>query len=68
MKNRRHMKLRALMYEKGVTQAELSEVLGINATSLSHKLGGRSGFTIKEAQEICGYLDIENPAPYFFEP
>ena len=59
-------KLRGAMAEKGVSQAELAQLIGISLNSLNRKLNGRTDFTVKEASEIASALDIEDPVTCFF--
>ena len=61
-------KLLGRLMEKGFTQAELAEEIGISAVTLNKKLRGYSEFTQSEITAICEKLNIpdgEIPA-YFF--
>lgn len=60
-------KLKGLMREKNVTQADLSKIVGCSEQALNAKLNGRSNFTIPEAQKIVEILGIQNPGEYFFK-
>jgi DNA-binding Xre family transcriptional regulator len=61
-------KLRGLMREKNVTQAELAGIIGINISSLNAKLNNKSNFTTVEIDGVCEALDISNVdiGRYFF--
>lgn len=59
-------KLKGLMREKGITQTELADKIGMTVQALNAKLNGRSSFTVNEVNKICRVLSIENPTPYFF--
>lgn len=63
-----YSKLRGRMVERGVTQAQLAEKIGINKATLSVKLNGRYGFVTDEILSICKELGIhtEEISNYFF--
>lgn len=63
----KYLKLKGLMREKNVTQADLSKAVGCSEQALNAKLNGRSNFTIPEAQKIVDVLGMQNPGEYFFE-
>jgi len=50
--------LRAVMVRKNYTQAMLAKDLGINQTTLSFKLAGKSQFTLLEIQKISKALGL----------
>ena len=58
-------KLKALLYEKGVTQRKLAEQLGILEQTLGYKLRGKREFTLSEIWKICMVLEISNPFDVF---
>lgn len=47
------------MYEKGLTQAQLSKLLGISDSRISEYLSGKSEPTLKIARKISQTLNIE---------
>ncbi len=47
------------MYEMGINQDELSELLGINPSCISDYLTGRSEPTLKVAREMSRILNID---------
>lgn len=51
------MKLR--MYEMGLSQAKLSELLGVSPSHISDYFTGRSEPTLKVAREISRKLNID---------
>lgn len=63
-----YSKLRGRMAERGVTQAQLAEKIGINKATLSVKLNGRYAFVTDEVLAICKELGIHNDeiSEYFF--
>ena len=50
------MNLRRLMYEKGVTQAELAKALGFSKQSVSQWMNGQYLPRMKKIDKICEYL------------
>jgi HTH-type transcriptional regulator/antitoxin HigA len=50
--------LKLKMYEKELTQAKLSEIIGVSPSRVSEYLNGKSEPTLKVAREICVKLDI----------
>ena len=58
MKTVKYPKLRGRMTEKGVTQADLAQCLGISVQATSKKLTGVYGFSQKDILKICNMLDI----------
>ena len=65
---RKYSKLRGRIRECGITQAELAGKVGINSSTLSLKLNGRSGFSESEIDSICSHLHIDSShiPDYFF--
>lgn len=63
-----YSKLLGRIREKGLTQRELAEQIGISPTTLSLKLGNNNFFTQKEVLKLCKVLDISDGdvAAYFF--
>lgn len=63
-----YSKLLGRIREKGLTQKELAEQIGISATTLNLKLCNNNFFTQKEVLKLCKALDISNGevADYFF--
>ena len=61
-------KLKGKMVEAHVSQAKLSEKLGITVQSLNAKLNGRTQFTLEEAVKITGFLKLKDPIDIFFSP
>lgn len=47
------------MYEKGLTQAKLSELLNVSPSRISEYLSGKCEPTLKIAREISQKLDID---------
>ncbi len=67
MSNKYH-DLKVLMFARKKTQRDIAEVLNITEASVNAKLNGRSDFTIREAETITEYLEIQNPVAIFFKP
>ena len=61
-------KLKGKMVEAHVSQARLSEKLGITVQSLNAKLNGRTQFTLEEAVKITEFLNLKDPIDIFFAP
>lgn len=62
-----YSKLKGLMREKGVTQAELAKKIGMAESTLNLKLSGKSFFKADEILKIAEILDIMRPLDdYFF--
>lgn len=59
-------KLKGAMRERGVTQQELADEIGITVQAMNAKLNGRTAFTIPEAQKITYVLKLKNPGDIFF--
>lgn len=62
---RMQTKLKALLYEKGVTQKQLAARLGVDQKTLSYKMKGKREFTFSEVWEICMALGVSNPFDVF---
>ncbi|MEG0430274.1 MAG: helix-turn-helix transcriptional regulator [Anaerovoracaceae bacterium] len=58
--------LRGRIAEKGLTQQELANKIGISNNSLSRKMLGKRQFALGEVIRICDVLEIENPKEIFF--
>ena len=61
-------KLKGKMVEAHVSQAKLSEKLGITVQSLNAKLNGRTQFTLEEVVRITEFLNLKDPIDIFFDP
>lgn len=61
-------KLKGKMTEAHVSQAKMSEYLGITVQSLNAKLNGRTQFTLEEAVKITDFLTLNDPIDIFFRP
>lgn len=63
-----YSKLKGLMREKGVTQAELAKKVGINECTLNFKLNNKAEFRQDEILKVCEVLkiDIADLPKYFF--
>lgn len=59
--------LRAEMVRKNITVEQLAEFLGIDISTLSRKLNGKSGFTFRETLMIKDFLQTEMPVEVLFE-
>lgn len=58
-------KLRKMLFEKGITQTRLAEIIGSNKWTLSMKMNGKTDFTFTEVKKICDCLEIANPLDVF---
>lgn len=52
-----NIKLRAKRVEKGFTQEQLADKLGINLATFSKKENGINDFTLTEIQDLMYFLD-----------
>lgn len=61
-------KLKGLMKEKQITQAELAEKLGIKPCTVNQKLNGKRVLSLDEAEAIAEVLGIDTGdfGKYFF--
>lgn len=59
--------IKAKMKEKGVTQAEVAQMIGISTNSLSRKMLGKRDFKLSEVRMLCDVLSIENRAEIFLD-
>ncbi len=51
--------LKLRMYEMGLTQKNIAELLGVSPSRISEYLSGKSEPTLQIAREICRKLNIE---------
>ena len=58
-------KLKAILFEKKITQKALAKTIGIDEHSMCDKMHGRIDFTFTEVYNICRVLGIENPLDVF---
>ena len=63
-----YQKLRGLIREKGYTQGDVAEAIGITAGTFSDKINNKATFSTNEVDSICRMLDISNDeiGAYFF--
>ena len=61
-------KIRGLIKEKGMTEAELANKINLSASSLSCRLGGKVDWTLPEMRAVCDVLEINfsEIGKYFF--
>lgn len=57
--------IRAKMKEKGFTQEEVAQKIGISGNSLSRKILGKRDFRLSEIKALCEILGIENAHEIF---
>ncbi len=58
-------KLKALLFERKVSQCAAAKECGISERTLSEKMHGKVDFTFSEVVIICELLGIENPLDVF---
>lgn len=58
----KYRKLKALMVEKGITQQDMSNILGISIGALNRKINGKILWKLNECSVVAGKLGstIEN--------
>lgn len=63
-----YLKLRGRIKEKGYTQSDVANEIGMTSGTLSDKLNNKATFNTKEVDNICKMLDIPNEeiGNYFF--
>lgn len=59
-------KLKAKLSEKGLTQREMADKLGISYQSFSYKLNNKIEFKASEIKALCKELNISDKDAYFF--
>lgn len=58
--------LRGRIAEKGLTQKEVAEMIGITYQSFSEKINNKSHFKVSEIIKLCDILGIVDKDSYFF--
>ena len=58
--------LRGRIAEKGYTQKEVAQMIGITYQSFSDKINNKSNFKVSEIIKMCAILDIADKDRYFF--
>lgn len=58
-------KLKAILFERKVTQKELGKLVGISERGITDKIRSKVDFTYTEVYNICRVLGIENPLEVF---
>ncbi len=53
-------KLLGIMAEKGISQRELAEKLGVSKNTVNSKINGKSCFDTEQASRICEILEISD--------
>lgn len=59
-------KLKAKMFEKGLNQEKIADILDISLASVNYKVNNKRPFSSDEMFILCDVLEIENPKDYFF--
>ena len=59
-------KLRGILAEKRITQAELAHAMGLSTRTINLKLNGKVPINVDEASQITKILGVENPIDIFF--
>lgn len=61
------LKIKALLVEKQLRQAQLADLANMDKTTLNRKLNGHTDFTLPEIDRISKALDIEAMRiPHYF--
>jgi transcriptional regulator with XRE-family HTH domain len=61
-------KLKGRMREMGVTQRDLSGVIGYDPATINRKINDKTGYYLKakDIEKLIAVLDIDDPTEYFF--
>lgn len=59
--------LKNVLYQKGITEKQYADFLGVEEKSVQNKLKGITDFTYAEFQKTCTVLLPEYKADYLFE-
>lgn len=59
MPQRKFTRLKAAMYEAGITQPELARATGKGLTYISRRLNGREPFNMEDVRQIGTLLQLE---------
>ncbi len=59
-------KLKGRIVEKGLTQGDVANRLGISKTALNNKINGKTEFTAREIKALVIILGINDIDAYFF--
>ena len=54
------------MCKKGISKANMCEILGMSRSAFYRKCTGQSEFTQREIQRIVEVLELDSPVPIFF--
>lgn len=58
--------LKAKIEQKGLTYAEIANIIDISTCSFSKKINGVRDFTVNEMSKLCDVLDIQDKVAVFF--
>lgn len=63
-----YSKLRGLIKEKGLSEADFAKKINLSSSSLSCRLNGKIDWTVPEVRAVCDILEIDKSeiAKYFF--
>lgn len=59
-------KLKGSIVEKGLTQKQVAQKMGLSLQSLNSKLNEKRPITVAEAYQLTEILHLENPTEIFF--
>lgn len=66
VKDLNYAKLKGVMKEHNITQAEMASILGISIQAFNAKINGKKKFTLDEASIMKKKLNIVNTDEIFF--
>lgn len=62
-----YLKLKAILVERGVSQGEVADLIGITRCTFNQKLNGLGAdFTLEEARAICEKYHLNMDAYFYF--
>lgn len=59
-------KLRGILAEKRITQAQLAQAMHLSTRTVNLKLNGKVPINVDEASQISKIVGLENPIDIFF--
>lgn len=58
MEEEKTLKFKGYMAEKGIRQAEIAELLGIDVSNANEKINGKQYFTVPQIKILCEHYGV----------